>query len=85
MRCRQDSPWRARLSQNTRRWRPLYTVILSRQESGQGYSRLSEVRSIGDYGELEHVSEASSAEAIHIADEILSAIAREYPQEFVFA
>ena len=53
-------------------------------ELGQGYSRLSETRSIGDYGELEHVSEASSAEAIQIAGEILSAIAREHPQAFTF-
>ena len=51
-------------------------------ELGQGYSRLSETRSIGDYGELEHVSEARSAEAIEIAGEILSAIASEYPQAF---
>ena len=51
-------------------------------ELGQGYSRLSETRSIGDYGEMEHVSEASSAEAIQIAGEILSAIAREHPREF---
>jgi uncharacterized protein (UPF0332 family) len=53
-------------------------------ELGQSYSRLSEVRSIGDYGELEHVSESRSAEAIKIAHEILSAIARENPQVFVF-
>jgi hypothetical protein len=54
-------------------------------ELGQGYSRLSEVRSIGDYGELEHVSEARSAEAIQIAAEILSAIAHEQPQTFTLA
>ncbi len=52
-------------------------------ELGQGYSQLSETRSIGDYGELEHVSEASSSEAIQIAEEILAAIAREHPQVFV--
>ncbi len=51
-------------------------------ELGQGYSHLSETRSIGDYGELEHVSEESAAEAIQIAGEILSAIAHEYPQAF---
>jgi uncharacterized protein (UPF0332 family) len=51
---------------------------------GQGYSQLSETRSIGDYGELEHVSEANSAEAIKIADEILSAIASEHPAVFSF-
>ena len=51
-------------------------------ELGQGYSQLSETRSIGDYGELEHVSEADSARAIQIAGEILIAIARECPQDF---
>jgi uncharacterized protein (UPF0332 family) len=53
-------------------------------ELGQGYSRLSEVRSIGDYGELEHVSEARSGEAIQIATDILRAVAREHPEAFAF-
>ena len=52
-------------------------------ELGQAYSQLSETRSIGDYGELEHVSEASSAEVIQLAADILGAIAREQPQVFV--
>ena len=54
-------------------------------ELGQGYSKLSETRSVGDYGELEHVSEGDSAEAIQLAGNILTAIAREHPQEFTFA
>ena len=51
-------------------------------ELGQGYSQLSETRSIGDYGELEHVSEASSAEVIQIAESILCAVAREHAECF---
>lgn len=53
-------------------------------ELGQGYSRLAEVRSIGDYGDMEHVSEPRSEEVIQIASDILSAIAREQPQVFTF-
>jgi uncharacterized protein (UPF0332 family) len=51
-------------------------------ELGQGYSQLSETRSIGDYGELEHVSETSAAEAIQIAESILHAVAREHADCF---
>ena len=51
-------------------------------ELGQAYSQLSETRSIGDYGELEHVSEASSAEVIQLAADILGAIAREHAECF---
>jgi uncharacterized protein (UPF0332 family) len=51
-------------------------------ERGQAYSHLSEVRSIGDYGEMEHVSETNASAAIGIASEILAAIAREHPQAF---
>ncbi len=53
-------------------------------ELGQGYSQLSAARSIGDYGDLEHVSEARALEAIQIASDILAAIAREFPQSFSF-
>ncbi len=53
-------------------------------ELGQKYSQLSETRSIGDYGEIEHVSEANAAEAIQIAEEILATIAREHPHVFTF-
>lgn len=51
---------------------------------GQGYSRLAEVRSIGDYGELEHVSESRSAEAIEIASDIVRAVACDNPEAFHF-
>jgi len=53
-------------------------------ELGQAYSQLSETRSIGDYGELEHVSEASSAEVIQLAADILGAIADEHPNVLPF-
>ncbi len=49
---------------------------------GEGYSRLAEVRSIGDYGEAEHVSEKHAAEAIEIATEILNTVAREHSDIF---
>jgi len=51
-------------------------------ERGEGFSRLAEVRSIGDYGEGEHISAASAAEAIAIAAGILQAVAREQPNMF---
>jgi len=53
-------------------------------ELGQGYSKLSETCSIGDYGELEHVSEPSATEAVQIAGEILSTITREQPRSSSF-
>jgi uncharacterized protein (UPF0332 family) len=53
-------------------------------ELGQAYSRLSQVRSIGDYGEIEHVSEARAKEAIDFATDILKAVAKECPQVFSF-
>ena len=51
-------------------------------ELGQNYSRLAEARSIGDYGEGEHVSSTSAAETIELAAEILNTIAREHPDVF---
>lgn len=53
-------------------------------ELGQAYSQLSATRNIGDYGELEHVSDTGSAQAIQIATDIICAIAREQPQVFAF-
>lgn len=50
-------------------------------ELGQGYSRLAEARTIGDYGEGEHVSDARAAEAIDIAVQILRAVAAENPTD----
>ena len=49
---------------------------------GQKYSRLVQARSIGDYGEAEHVSSADAAEAIDIAAEILGAVSEERPEAF---
>ena len=53
-------------------------------ELGQAYSRLAEVRSIGDYGEIEHVSEQRAAEAIQLAESIIVAIADEHPDVLSF-
>jgi uncharacterized protein (UPF0332 family) len=50
-------------------------------ELGQGYSRLAEARTIGDYGEGEHVSDARAAEALEIAARILQAVAAENPTD----
>ena len=51
-------------------------------ELGQGYSRLSEARSTGDYGESEHITATRAAETIEIAGKVLQAIAREHPEVF---
>jgi len=54
-------------------------------ELGNGFSRLFQLRSRGDYGGGRHVSPADTAEAIRIAAEILQAVARDHPDEFRLA
>lgn len=51
-------------------------------ELGHAYSRLVEARTVGDYGEGEHVASIDAAQTVEIADEILRAIAREHSEEF---
>lgn len=51
-------------------------------ELGQGYARLAAARSVGDYGEGQHVAAPHAAETVEIAAEILRAIAAEHPDEF---
>ena len=46
------------------------------EELGEGYSRLVESRSLGDYGGGEHVSPEEATEAIQIAARILEKVSR---------
>ncbi len=48
-------------------------------ELGQGYSRLVQLRSTGDYGEDRRVSRDEGEEAIQIASQILQRVAEMHP------
>jgi uncharacterized protein (UPF0332 family) len=51
-------------------------------ELGQGYSRLMELRAIGDYGQVEIVTKDEAAEAIQIARQVLTAVSQADPASF---
>ena len=52
------------------------------KELGTRYSLLVELRSVSDYGELEHASSAEAEDAVQTAVEILRAIHDANPREF---
>jgi uncharacterized protein (UPF0332 family) len=49
---------------------------------GHGYSRLAQLRTLSDYGTVNHVSQDEAQEAVHIAARILLAVAQLHPAEF---
>lgn len=51
-------------------------------ELGRNFSRLKDLRSIGDYGEETHVTSADATEAVEMARGILKAVAAENSNAF---
>lgn len=62
--------------------RDLVKAGLWPRELGAGYSALMELRSTGDYGDLEHVSDEEAYEAVKITENILRAVADTHPEIF---
>ena len=52
------------------------------KELGGKYSVLVELRTLGDYGDLEHVSTEEGRDAIQMATDILYAVGTIHPEEF---
>ena len=51
-------------------------------ELGEGYSRLTQARIVGDYGLGQHASPTEAADAIRIAESIVQAVSRLRPGAF---
>lgn len=49
---------------------------------GANYSTLMELRTVGDYGDWEHISSEDAEKAIRIAGDILQAVSKANPEEF---
>ena len=53
-------------------------------ELGKAFSQLSEARTIGDYGDMQHVGKPEAKDAIQNAHRILEGIAALHPKLFAF-
>ena len=58
------------------RWQP---------ETGSAYSFLAEIRTVGDYGDMDHVTAEQGGQAIQLASDILRVVSQEKPELFPFA
>ena len=52
------------------------------REVGTAYSFLAEMRTTGDYGDLERVGRREAAEAVKVAESILKAVSQSNPELF---
>jgi len=54
------------------------------EDVGATYNRLNELRHIGHYGGMTHVTPEEAEQAIEMAEMIVRAVADAHPQEFAF-
>ena len=52
------------------------------KDLGEKYSFLAELRSVSDYGDLDHVGREDAGDAVQAAGEILRAVCQAHPEKF---
>lgn len=80
--ARQGRTFRKHSSVEAAVHRDLVKAGLWPKELGARYSLLVEVRSVADYGDLEHVSRYEAGDAIQTATDVLRAVAESFPELF---